>query len=76
MTVIETRLKRWGNSFGVVVPVEVIEKEKMRENDKLKLIVLKDSKKAFRETFGMGKGKIKKSGQQIKDELRRDLYDD
>ncbi|MBS3086492.1 AbrB/MazE/SpoVT family DNA-binding domain-containing protein [Candidatus Pacearchaeota archaeon] len=74
MTVIETKVKRWGNSFGVVIPIEIIEEEKIKENDSLKLIVLKDSKNAFKETFGMGKGKIKKSAQQIKDELRRDLY--
>ena len=73
MTVIETKVKRWGNSFGVVIPIEIIEEEKIKENDSLKLIVLKDSKNAFKETFGMGKGKIKKSAQQIKDELRRDL---
>lgn len=76
MVVIETKLKRWGNSFGVVVPAEVIEKEKMRENEKLRLIVLKDSKKVLHETFGLLKGKLKKSAQEIKNELRRELYDD
>ena len=76
MTVIEARVKKWGNSFGVVIPIEVIEKEKIKEEDKIRLIVLKDSRKVLEETFGMGKGKIKKTGQQFKDELRRDLYND
>ncbi len=74
MVVIETRLKKWGNSFGVVVPVEVIEKEKMRENEKVSLIILKNGEKALKETFGIAKGKIHKTGQEFKDEARRELY--
>jgi len=74
MTVIEAKVKKWGNSFGVVIPIEIVEAEKIKENDSLKLIVLRDSKKAFKETFGLLKGKITKPTQQIKDELRRDLY--
>ena len=74
MTVIETKVKKWGNSFGVVIPIEVVEKEKIKENQTLKLILLKDSKEVFKKTFGMLKGKLTKPTQQIKDELRRDLY--
>ncbi|MDO8460657.1 MAG: AbrB/MazE/SpoVT family DNA-binding domain-containing protein [Nanoarchaeota archaeon] len=74
MTVIEAKVKRWGNSFGVVIPIEVIEKENIKEEDKISLIVLRDSRKALKETFGLLKGKITKPTQQIKDELRRELY--
>ncbi len=76
MTVIKAKVKRWGNSFGVIIPIEVIEKEKIKEEDKIRLIVLKDSREAFKKTFGMGKGKLTKSAQQFKDEVRRDLYND
>lgn len=74
MTVIETKVKRWGNSFGVVIPIEIIEKEKIKEDEKIRLILLKDSKRVFEETFGSLKGRLKKSAQEIKDELRRELY--
>lgn len=37
---------------------------------------LSESSKAFRETLGMGKGILTKSGQQFKDELRAELYND
>jgi hypothetical protein len=30
----------------------------------------------FHETFGMLKGKLKKSAQEVKDELRREFYED
>ena len=51
MTVIEAKVKRWGNSFGVVIPIEVVEKEKIKENQTLKLILLKDSKEVFKKTL-------------------------
>jgi antitoxin component of MazEF toxin-antitoxin module len=77
MVVVETRLKKWGNSLGLIIPKEVIDMEKLKEEEKVRVIVVsKNSSKVLRETFGMLKGKIKKSTQQIKDELRRELYND
>jgi antitoxin component of MazEF toxin-antitoxin module len=74
MTIIETRLKKWGNSFGIVIPMALVEKRKLKENDKVSVLVMNDSSKVLKETFGMLKGRLKKSGQQIKDELREELY--
>ena len=74
MTQIEAKVKRWGNSFGVVIPREVIDKENIKEDQNISIIILEDSKKIFKETFGIGKGKLKKSGQEFKDEARRELY--
>ncbi len=76
MSIVETRLRKWGNSFGVVIPMEIVEREGMKENTSVRIIVVPDSRKILRETFGMGKEKLHKSGQQIKDELRRELYND
>lgn len=74
MTLIETKVKRWGNSLGIIIPSQTVEKRKIKENDKINVIIVNDSKKVFDETFGMLKGKFKKSSQEMKDELRRELY--
>ena len=74
MDAIETRVKRWGNSLGVVIPSETITKENVKENDVIKILILKDSTKALKETFGLLKGKLTKSSQQMKDESRKELY--
>ncbi len=76
MEVIQTKLKKWGNSMAVVIPAEIVNKEKMGENQEIKILILRDSHKALKETFGIGKGRLKKTGQEIKDELRRELYND
>ncbi len=75
MEVIETRLRRWGNSLGVIIPNETVERSRLKENKSIKLLIAsQDSKAILKETFGMFKGKLKKSGQQIKNELRKELY--
>jgi antitoxin component of MazEF toxin-antitoxin module len=73
MTIIETKVKRWGNSFGIIIPRETIEKEAIREEDKIKIILVKNSKKVLKSTFGIAKQR-KISGQEFKDEARRELY--
>ena len=74
MEIIQTKVKKWGNSFGVIIPSEVIVEEKIKENDSIAILILRDSKKVFKETFGILKGKLTKSSQQLKNELRKEIY--
>jgi len=76
MTMIKGRLRKWGNSYGIIIPSEVVNEEKLKENQEIELLLIRDSREAFDKTFGILKGKIKKSAQEIKDELRRELYND
>ena len=75
MEIIETKAKKWGNSLGIVIPSEIAEKEHIKENKLVRLFIIKDNRNVAKETFGLLKGRIKKSAQQIKDELREELYD-
>jgi len=75
MQEIETKLKRWGNSLAVVIPSEAVEAGNFRENQNIKILITSNSQKVLKETFGMLKGKITKPTQQIKDELREELYE-
>ncbi len=74
MSVIETKVKRWGNSLGIIIPSEAVDRKNIRENDNIKILIMNDSREVFKKTFGLLKGKLTKPTQQIKDELRRDLY--
>ena len=75
MATVQGRIKKWGNSFAVVIPMEIIQRDKISENEIVNLIIRRrNSSKVLHETFGMGKGLLNKSGQQMKDELRRELY--
>ncbi len=39
----KAKLKRWGNSFGVVVPKEIVEKEGLKEGEEVEISVRKAS---------------------------------
>ena len=69
----EGTLKKWGNSYGILVSSDIVKREKLKEGQKINYIILKKSD-VLKKTFGTLK--LKKSSQQIKNELRKDLYDD
>jgi len=64
----EVTAKKWGNSLGVVLPKEWVEKEHIHEGDSLFIQVVKEVD--ISKSFGMLKGKIKMSGQEFKDMVR------
>jgi len=63
--VVRATIKRWGNSYGVVIPKDVVQKEGLRENDEVEVIV----KKAVDIQSLFGKYKFY-DVQKVKDELR------
>ena len=71
----EAEVRKWGNSLGVIIPKETVEKEHIKEKEKIRFLIVRDSN-VLRETFGMVKGKWKKSAQNIKDQARKELYND
>jgi len=72
---IEAKVRKWGNSLGLIIPKETVEKEHIKEKEKLRFLIIRDSN-VLKETFGMVKGKWKKSAQQFKDQARKELYND
>ncbi|MEK6873549.1 MAG: AbrB/MazE/SpoVT family DNA-binding domain-containing protein [Nanoarchaeota archaeon] len=65
---VQTVLRKWGNSIGVVIPKKVIEKERLREGEEVFVII--ESKNDLKEVFGSLKD-WKIDSQKLKDELRK-----
>lgn len=65
---IETTIKKIGNSFGVLFPREFVNKEHLEENKKVVINIVKVGD--LSDIFGSLKGKIKLSGQKMKDLAR------
>ncbi|OGJ19898.1 hypothetical protein A3K73_01070 [Candidatus Pacearchaeota archaeon RBG_13_36_9] len=63
-----TRIREWGNSFGVVIPRELVIKEGFKANDRV--IIRIDKRQNLEEFFGKGKGKIK-DAQKEKNEAKK-----
>lgn len=67
-----TKIKKWGNSVGLIIPKDKL--NGVKENDVVHVIAMKKSD-AIKKSFGLfpeWKGK----GQKMKDKLRKELYND
>ena len=73
MVMISGKVRKWGNSFGIVIPKEVARKGKFKVGEKLDILILPKNN-VLKETFGSLKGKTKKSTQEILDQTDSELY--
>lgn len=73
MIEVEAKVRKWGRSFGVVIPKEKIREEGIRENDKIVLMIGK-RKNVLREVFGTFK--FKKSTEEMLRESDRECWDE
>ena len=64
---IEVTVRKWGNSLGVILPKEIVEKEGLKENKKILLDIAK--KADISHLFGFLDRKM--SGQEFKDMVRK-----
>lgn len=71
---VDATVRKWGNSFGVTIPKEVAEKESLKEKQQVRILILRDSK-ALKQSFGSAAKVLKESAQQLKNNLRKELYD-
>ena len=68
----ETIVKKWGNSLGVVLPKAIIEKEGIHEGSKIEIII--KNKKFTRVKDILGILKFKESTDKIMKEVDKDLW--
>ena len=76
MEIIEAKAKDWGNSLGIVIPKEIAKREHMKNGKKVRLLLISDTSNVLKETFGSLRDRLKKSSQQMKNEVRAELYND
>lgn len=61
-------VKKWGSSMGIVLPMEIIKNQNIKEGDEIVINVFK--KGDLSDIFGTLKTKL--TGQQLKDLARKD----
>lgn len=68
MAELNARVRKWGDSLAVIIPKKIADRERISTNDNVHIKIGKDIN--FLDLFGIVKGKIKKSAQQLKNESR------
>ena len=73
MIEIKTKLRKWGNSFGIVVPQKAIEQTEAKDGDEV-TILFKKEKPDLRKLFGAHK--FSKPVDKLMKEMDEELYND
>lgn len=79
MEQIKTKVKKWGNSFGVVIPKEIINSQGLKEDNEVFITVQPKKYTTVGDIMTMAKKfklkrKSRKSTQEIMDEIDRELW--
>lgn len=73
---IETKTKKWGSSLGIIIPKEVVKKENLKQNQKIRILAVEaQTKTKIKNIFGA----LKNWGintQKFKDEIRKEESDE
>ena len=74
MIELKSKIRKWGNSFGIVVSQKSIEKEMVKEGDEVIVFLKKEENNILKEMFGSFK--FKKPVEQIMKEADKELYNE
>lgn len=66
---VKVKIKKWGNSLGIVIPKELVEERNLKEKDEVEMELFKISD--FSDVFGSIPFR-KGEAQKMKDKSRRD----
>lgn len=72
MIEINAKLRKWGNSFGIVVPLSKMGNETIREGEEVKVFLTKE-RNPLKGLFGALKG-WKINAQKFKEDLRKEEF--
>jgi len=76
MIELKAKLRRWGNSFGIVVPLKSMENERIREGDEVTALISERKNKVDLKKLFNAKVKFKKTTKEMMRETDRELYNE
>lgn len=80
MEKIKTTVKKWGNSFGIILPKKVVDTEKLKEGIEITITIEPNSKMTVGDLMKFAKkhplAKINKTTQEIIREIDKNLWDE
>ncbi len=68
------QVRKWGNSFGVILPKKIIDEEKIKEGMEIEITIQSKHKTKVKDIFGILKGKLKRPTEDILREVDKELW--
>ncbi len=72
MAEVHARVKKWGNSLGIVLPKEIVNSEHLKENQEITVWIMKPV--FAKDIFGIAKSKSKKPTAAVLKEIRKEVW--
>ena len=73
METISTKVKKWGNSFGIILPADIVKCNKLKEGTNIEVRITAKNKTMARDIFGILKGKLTRITDDLLKEVNRDF---
>lgn len=67
------KVKKWGNSFGIVLPKALIENQSIKDGTEIEIFIQTKHKTKVKDIFGLARGKLKRNTQEVLDEVDKDF---
>ena len=74
METANVKVRKWGNSFGVILPRKIVNKENLKEGIEIEISVQTTKKTKAKNIFGLLKGRLGNTEKLIK-EVDKELWD-
>jgi antitoxin component of MazEF toxin-antitoxin module len=74
MEKVNVKVRKWGNSFGVILPKDVVNSQNIKEGLEVEITIQPKNKTKARALFGLLKGKLGNTEKLIK-EVDKELWD-
>ena len=65
-------IKRWGHSFGIVIPMRLIKKERIKDGSEIEVIIQPKQKTKVKDIFGILK--IKQDTSKLMKDVDKELW--
>ena len=75
---VKTKVRKWGNSFGIILPKKVVDTEKIKENTEITITIESNNTMTVKDLMEFAKKhplpKIKKSLREVLNEVDKDFW--
>lgn len=74
METANVKVKKWGNSLGVILPAEIVRAKNLKEGTELEILINPKNKTKVKDIFGILKGKLKRDTEEIMKDVDKELW--
>ncbi len=71
----DIKVKKWGNSFGIIIPKDIVDKQNIIEGGTVSINIQSKNKTKVKDIFGLLKGKLKRDTDEVMKEVDKDLWE-